>query len=676
MNRALSFALFLLLAAALAALPARAQQQGTPSMDQTPPRTNAAAFEPLDLLPPNDYRAGSGDPGEDYWQNAADYEIDVTLDPEQHRITGSETITYTNNSPEDLEYLWVQLDQNLFAPDSRGASITPPNARFSGFFEGGGYELSNVRITRDGATTGVEPLIDDTRMRIALEEALEAEGGTLEISLDFAFTIPPYGADRMGRLDVEQGTVYQLAQWYPRMYVFDDVNGWNALPYLGQGEYYLDYGTFDISITAPREFIVASTGALQNPEEVMTQEQRRRLEEARQSDSTVTIIGRDEVGQPGTRPEGEGPLTWRYRAENVRDAAWAASEAFIWDAARADTRGGEPALAQSVYPREGIGTEGSPGWEQSTQFTKHSIEFYSDFLDEPYPYPVAINVAGIVGGMEYPQIVFCSVRARGEALFGVTDHEFGHEWFPMIVGSDERRHAWMDEGLNTFMGYYSMLDFYGEPTSRTDRISGAYAARGMQQPSIDQPIATFADRIERSSLGFLAYRKPAIGLRILREYILSPELFDSAFQAYVNRWAYKHPHPADFFRTIEDVAGEDLDYFWRGWFYSQNNIDQAITSVETAGDTARVTLTNKTDFPMPVAMRLTFADGSTKEMRVPVEAFFNDRTFTAVVTGGALESVQLDPEGYLPDVQPADNNWTAQGGVGAMSSSPPSESRR
>ncbi len=525
---------------------------------------------------------------------------------------------------------------------------------------------------RNGERSEPQTIITDTRMRIALGEPLEAEGGTVEIQIDFAFTMPEYGADRMGRLGVRDGTIYEVAQWYPRMYVFDDVNGWNAMPYLGQGEYYLEYGTFDVEIMAPREMTLAATGTLQNPDEVLTDEQQQRLEEARQSRERVFIIDSTEVGRPGTRPEGDGPLTWRYRAENVRDFSWAASQAFIWDAARAETGGEEAALAQSVYPKEGIGTEGNPGWERSTEFTQHAIEFYSDLLT-PYPYPVAINVAGIVRGMEYPQIVFCSVEARGPALFGVTDHEFGHEWFPMIVGSDERRHAWMDEGLNSFIGYYSTLAFYEQEPAEARRAYIGRITEQMVDRAADQPIATYADRIRREDLGFLAYRKPAAGLILLREYVLSePALFDSAFRDYVRRWAYKHPQPSDFFRTIEDVAGEDLDWFWRGWFFSNDRLDQAITAVETQGDTTRVTLASEGGLLMPFELAVTYEDGSTDEVRIPVEAFFTSDTYTTLLTGGPAQRLELNADGLLPDVDDSDNTWTAEGGIGgAPSSSPP-----
>ena len=637
---------------------AHAQEGGAPSTE-----TNIEIFEPPNLPMANDYRAGSGRPGADYWQNEADYDIQVQLDESAHRITGTETITYTNNSPQELDYLWVQLDQNLFSPESRGARITTSEERFSGAFGAGGYQISNLRLVRDGEVVEPEYLIEDTEMRITLDEPLADQGGTLKLKLDYTFTIPEYGADRMGRLETEQGTVYELAQWYPRMFVFDDVSGWNVMPYLGQGEYYLEYGTFEVALTVPRDMIVAATGQLQNPGEVLTADQQRALDEARQSDETVTIIGREDVGTPASRPEGEGMLTWRYRAENVRDFSWAASSAFLWDAARAETGDGSPALAQSFYPEEGIGTGETVGWERSTQMVQHSIEFYSDLI-APYPYPVAINVAGIVAGMEYPQIVFCSVEARGQGLFGVTDHEFGHEWFPMIVGSDERRHAWMDEGLNTFMNHYSRLAYYdaGPAQARARQGFLGAIAEQMVDYAADQPIMTLSDRIIGQNLGFLAYTKPAAGLILLREYVLGPELFDPAFQAYFHRWAYKHPHPADFFRTIEDVAGEDLDWFWNGWFYGTPNLNPALASVTVENGTTRVVVEQRTQMVMPLELAVTYEDGSTEQVRVPVEAFFTTDEHT-VVLPGAAERVVLDPTNTLPDTDASADVWTAEEGL-------------
>jgi len=629
---------------------------------QTVPDHNLESFEPIDLPDPNEFRAADGRPGNEYWQNAADYQIDVRLDTAANTLTGQQTITYTNNAPQALDRLWVQLEQNYFRPDSRGARVVPSDARFSGFFEGAGYEISNVELRRDGET--VDPSIDveGTRMLVELAEPLAANGGTLSLTLDWSFEIPKYGADRHGRLDVENGTVYQLAQWYPRMYVYDDVHGWNPLPYLGQGEYYLEFGTFEVNITVPHNHVVAATGELLNPEEVLTDTQRERLDEARDSRETVHIITEEEAGTAATRPEGDGSVTWRYRAENVRDVSWASSQAFIWDAADADVEG-QDVLAQSFYPEEGIGSGQNPGWEKSTEYVQHSVEFYSETYT-PYPYPNAINVAGIVGGMEYPQIMFCSYEARGRGLFGVTDHEFGHTWFPMVVGSDERRWVWMDEGMNTFMNQYSTLAYYGQgnvPPERALQNLSRVTASTMRSPMGDQPIMTYADHIRDQALGFLAYRKPANGLMLLREYVVGPERFDAAFKAYIDRWAYKHPKPADFFRTIEDVAGEDLDWFWRSWFYETDVVDHTLADVQTRADSSTtVTVKQNGELMLPITAEMTFADGSTDTHRVPAEAFFTKDTHDLrVPEDRTLERVVLDPDRILPDVNRQDNTWTA-----------------
>jgi hypothetical protein len=607
-------------------------------------------FEPLTLPVPSLQRMASGEPGPNYWQQRVDYRIRATLDTTTHRITGSETITYTNNAPLALQELWLQLDQNLFAAGSLGDALIEPGSRWRGAFEGGGFQITRLEVVQQGRRYTPNYLIDDTRMRIDLEMPLPAQGGQVQLEIDFSFIAPEYGADRMGRLRVAQGTVYEIAQWYPRLYVFDDVNGWNVAPYLGQGEFYLEYGNFDVEITVPRNFIVVATGELLNPAEVLTKEQQARLAQARRSAETVYIIRPEEVGRPETRPTGEGPLTWHFRVENVRDFAWAASQAFIWDAAS-----WQHVLLMSVYPKEGLGTPEQPGWEHSTRYLRHSIAHYSEMW-YPYPYPVAINVAGIVGGMEYPMIVFCSVRARGQGLFGVTDHEIGHTWFPMIVGSDERRYAWQDEGLNTFINYYAHQAFYGSASQRSQLMEADYIARLMQDTLLHQPIMTYPDRIRPQALGFVAYRKPGYGMRLLREYVLGPERFDRAFRAYIHRWAFKHPQPADFFRTIENVAGEDLDWFWRGWFYSTDLLDQAIDSVRVAEGQTRLYLHNRQGLVFPVVVEATYADGRKARYRFPVELWATGTRQTVEIPGEAVQ-VALDPDHLLPDLDRTNNIW-------------------
>ncbi len=653
----------LFLAALLVAAPAWAQDDAEPVAP-----TNADAFAPLDLPAPNEYRSASGRPGPAYWQQRADYDIAVRLDPDAHRVTGEETITYTNHSPEALDFLWLHLEQNLFAPGSRGAALTPAGSRWRGSFAEGGLTLGSVEVAHGGRTTTPEYLVDDTRMRIDLAEPLAANGGVLELTIAWSFVVPEYGSDRMGRLDVEGGTVYELAQWYPKMVVFDDVNGWNALPYLGQGEFYLGYGDFDVAITVPTPYTVVATGTLQNPDEVWTAEQQARLAEARTSAERVYVIAPDELGR--AHPHKSATTTWRYRAENVRDVAWAASNRFILDAASAETEAGNT-LILSAYPPEGIGTTEEPGWEEATRFGRASVLNNSRWL--PYPYPVAISVAGVVGGMEYPMLHFSSVEARGMALWGVIDHEIGHNWFPMIVGSDERRHAWMDEGFTSFLNTFSGKTFYDENPDPTiagygqgDQVRmvrltrSPYVAGRMQETAMqDQPVLTPADQVRRPSLGFLAYRKPAKGLLILRDAVLGSERFDAAFFEYIRRWAYKHPQPADFFRTMEDVSGENLGWFWRGWLMSTETLDQAVAGVEQTEGGAVVTVENLGGLVMPADLEVTYEDGTAERVRVPVEAFFKSDTFEMAVPGTSrVASVRLDPDDVLPDTDEANDVWS------------------
>jgi hypothetical protein len=435
------------------------------------------------------------------------------------------------------------------------------------------------------------------------------------------------------------------------------VKGWNVLPYLGAGEFYLEYGTFDYSVTLPSEFVVVGSGELLNPKEVLTKEQFKRYEEAQKSDETVTILGADEIGKKDSRPSPGKSLTWRFRIEHSRDIAWAASKAFIWDAARINLPDNDKALAMSVYPVESAGEE---KWSRSTEYVKNSIEYYSETWFK-YSYPAAVNVAGIVGGMEYPGIVFCSYRASGGSLWGVTDHEFGHNWFPMVVGSNEREHAWMDEGFNTFINGYSTENFNdGEYQSR--RTSSRGITRWMTSERAE-PIFTAPDQIQNGNLGILAYYKPALGLRMLREAIVGPELFDEAFRTYIDRWKYKHPTPNDFFNTIEDVTGHDLDYFWRGWFETTWILDQAVDSVTYIEDDpangALISISNKKDMVLPVFMEITQESGETEMVKLPALVWKNGNTWTMKFNSTTpITGIVLDPDELLPDVDPTNNTWT------------------
>src|SRR6266581_2254134 len=547
----------LLLAALQQPAPAAPARLPTGSADTSP-------FRRLAWPTPTLLREGSGAPGPRYWQQRADYVIRAALDTAAHTITGRETIRYTNNSPDTLRYLWLQVDQNIYRTDSRGAAINPTDARFAGAGFVGGYTiesfgevLAGPRTAR-GPTTRVAPLhttVNSTMLRAELDRPL-APGRTITLDLAYHFQVPEHGSDRMGRKQYPGGWLYEIAQWYPRMAVYDDVRGWNTEQYLGQGEFYLEYGDFDVALTAT---------------------QRERLARAIRSDSGVAIITRTEAGTPATRPAGAAPtFTWRFAAKNVRDVAWAAAPNFIWDAS-----GWNGILMQAYYA-----PEANPDWSQTIGMVRHSIKHYSEKWF-PYPYPTAINIAGPVGGMEYPMIVFCGDRAGGRGLFGVTTHELGHEWFPMTVGSNERLYAWMDEGFNTFINIYSTRAFYRDTTSGRGFIDGwgQYAASGQ-----DIPPMLAADRVPGDLLGNAEYSKPAVGLFVLRQHVLDDTTrCDAAFREYVRRWACKHPTPADFFRSMEDALGEDLSWFWRGWFYRTDVVDLAVDSVRTRTDSSGTT---------------------------------------------------------------------------------------
>ncbi|WP_394801516.1 M1 family metallopeptidase [Belliella filtrata] len=613
------------------------------------------AFTEIGYRQGSAYRTASGKPGPSYWQNKSDYVISVELDEANHSVKGSWKITYTNNSPEALDFVWLYLEQNRFTESSRGTLTTPVQGnRYSGDVDGG-YDISNVKAQISGKNKSVSSdyLISDTRMQVTFAEPIPANGGVGTITMDFEYKIPVKGMDRMGRLDVKDGTIYAMAQWYPRVAVFDDVTGWNTDPYLGAGEFYLGYGDFDYKVTVPFDHIVVASGELQNPGQVLTKELQNRMKNASESDERVYIIQPDEVGDISkNRPKSEGNLTWHFKMNNTRDVAFASSKSFIWDAARINLPSGKKALAQSVYPKE---SDGEEAWGRSTEYSKASVEHYSEMWYE-YPYPVAVNVAADIGGMEYPGLNFCSYKSKGESLWGVTDHEFGHNWFPMIVGTNERRHAWMDEGFNTFINYYSYLAF--NDGEYTNDLIKTRKYLGWLTNSSREPIATHPDRTQSNNLGMVAYMKPALGLMMLREYILGHERFDKAFKSYIRTWAYKHPQPNDFFNHMENVSGENLDWFWKGWFYSNANIDLAVDGVYPYGANYVVAFSNKGDMPMPVVFEVTYEDGSTERRELPVEIWFKGNTWQHLLkVDKKVTKIEIDPDKVITDTNAGNDVW-------------------
>lgn len=599
-------------------------------------------------------RTASGKPSENYWQNAANYQIEVTLNEEEHVLAGKVTIDYINNSPEELDFVWLQLEQNRFTEDSRGTLTTPIQGnRYNGDTDGG-YEISAVqaKVGKKGNVSS-KYLISDTRMQVWFDEPIPAKGGTATISMNFSFKVPQKGMDRMGRLEVEDGWIYAFAQWYPKMAVFDDIEGWNVEPYLGAGEFYLEYGDFDYKVTVPYDHIVVGSGKLMNPKEVLSSELMDRYEKAQNSDETVYLVSPEEIQNTElTRPKQEGMITWHFQIQNSRDIAFATSKTFIWDAAKINLPSGKTILAQSVYPKE---SDGEEAWSRSTEYSKASIEHYSEMWYE-FPYDAATNVAADIGGMEYPGLNFCRYTSKGEGLWGVTDHEFGHNWFPMIVGNNERRYAWMDEGFNTFINHYSTLAFndgeYPSTLNQTRRFNNYFLNENREG------IDTYPDVANTSNLGMVAYMKPAIGLIMLREYVLGAERFDNAFRSYIETWAYKHPQPTDFFNHMENVAGENLSWFWQGWFYGNGNIDLGLNAVVPYAGNYVAVINNKGDIPMPVLLEIEFEDGSKERQMLPVEIWQRGDTWNHLIkTTKKVKSVVIDPDKVLPDINLGNDSW-------------------
>jgi hypothetical protein len=620
---------------------------------QTPFQNNHEKFDDFTYRQGNTYRTASGNPGPDYWQNGADYVLAVELDDVKNTLSGTVNITYHNNSPEPLNFIWLHLEQNRYTPESRGALATPIQGfRFDGDLDGG-YTITNVKA-KTGRSESSRYLITDTRMQVFFDQPIAPNGGKGTISMNFKYNIPGKGLDRMGRLDVEKGTVYSMAQWYPRVAVFDDVLGWNTEPYLGAGEFYLGYGDFDYKVTVPFDHIVVGSGALQNEREVLPSLLQTRMRNAEKSDATVFIIKPEEVGNTQiTRPKQSGKITWHFIMENTRDIAFASSKAFIWDAARINLPDGKKAIAQSAYPPESYGNN---GWERSTEYTKASIEFYSDKW-YPYPYPAAVNVASNVGGMEYPGVSFCGYDRKGASLWSVTDHEWGHMWFPMIIGTNEKRFFWMDEGFNTFMNYYSTKAFNNGEYS--PRLSRDALVNWLRSPN-REPIVTHPDVAQSNNLGMTGYWKPGYGMIMLREYVLGQERFDNAFKSFMHAWAYKHPQPNDFFNHMENVAGENLNWFWKHWYYTNDNIDLAIEAVDTVGSDYLLTFVNR-GFPFPLKFEVTYEDGTKERKELPVEVWQRgNRWIYLLETDKKLVRVEIDPDKIVADIDSLNNIWNRE----------------
>jgi len=612
---------------------------------------DTSIFAPLDLPPGNMFRSASGAPGPKYWQNHADYDIKASLDTTTKTLTGSLKLKYTNNSPDTLRFIWLQMEQNAFKDKSLNSFIFPQDSRFGARGFEGGDVVERFEQVLPTKKVALKQRANGTVMKVDLAEPL-APGKAATFEVGWHFLIPEHGADRMGR----DGSLYELAQWYPRVNVYDDIRGWNTEPYLGQGEFYLEYGDYTVEITVPSGYIVASTGSLTNPSAVLTPTQISRLAQAIKSATPVNIATLDEIKSGAARPKtSSATLTWKFAAKNVRDVAWAASPEYIWDAS-----GWNGILAQAYYRPTAV-----EPWKDAADQTRMSIEEYSTRWYK-YPWPQMSAVEGPISGMEYPMLVMEAKSDDKYDLYNVVTHEIGHNWFPMIVGSNERVYMWQDEGFNTFINTFSEGKRYPEKGDQMQRARGERSiVEQVQQAGADGPIDVMPDRIDPRMLGVAAYVKPSVGLQLLRQEIMGPEAFDDAFRTYIERWAFKHPTPGDFYRTMEDVGGKRLDWFWREWFKENVKFDQAIDTVvvqpaPTGGQTVIVVYGNRARGVLPIHAKFTFSDGSVEQYDYPAEVWSTNtlhymRRYN--FKGKTLTRIELDPELRLVDIDRANNTW-------------------
>ncbi len=624
------------LAAGLVAAPLSAQEPD----DRIPPR-------PID--PPDAFDAAvvtgtrnpDGRPGDGYWQQRADYEIDAELDPEEGVLRATETITYHNRSPDTLEVVLLRLEQNVYAPGARRNRRVVPT---------GGVTISDVEVDGEPATTEhpgsgyYEPL---TLTAVNLNRPL-APGEAARISLDFSFAVPAAPTFRQGNVD---GELFGLAQWYPRVAVYDDVYGWDYTPYLGDGEFYLEYGDFDVRITVPGGWVVGATGTLQNPEEVLTAEAARRLSAARGSDEVVRVISAADV-EAGRTTQEAAELTWRFTASDVRDFAFATSDTYAWDAKGVDVRGpdGETSrvLAQAFY-RPHLET-----WRQrGIEFVAHSLTSLSEWIGL-YPYPQLSIAEGPTGGMEYPMFIFNPSTNSVRGLAGVTIHEAAHQWFPMAVGTMEAKHAWMDEGIVSYWDEMSAATLWDEASPDWGRTSSYLGVAGTER---EVPLMRHTDLVNPyGSRGMAAYTKPAVVLGALRS-VVGDSTFLAAFRDLYESWTYRHPQPWDVFNTFERHAGRDLDWFWRPLFFETAVLDHAVETVEHVGDRSRIVLRDRGRVILPTPVLMEMADGSTRRAWVPADVWLEMGRRHELTVPGEVVRVELDPEGAFPDVERANNTW-------------------
>jgi hypothetical protein len=615
----------LLLAAALTA--------AAPSDTLPVPHRQLAALEAAT-------RTRAGVPGPRYWQQHVSYRIRTRLHPEDTRVTGSERITYTNRSPDTLTSIALNLPQNVFAPGNPRNRTVPVT---------GGFDLERVMVQGTDVTPAPTGRSLTTSESVSLPRPLPP-GGTAELEIAWSFDVPE-GTFRMGR---EGKEVFYLAQWYPQIAVYDDLRGWVRDPYLGNGEFYLDYGDFEVEVTAPAGWLVSATGVLENAREVLTPQALERLGSLTREGITHVVSQADVAAGRATAASGpDGTLTWRFRAESVRDFAWGASDRYVWDGTVAEYRSDDGATRSStIYT---LYRPDRPNWERSAEFARHAIETHSEWY--PYPYPhMTVNEGVIGGGMEYPMITIIGGGRTPESLYGVISHELAHMWWPMVAGSDERNHAWIDEGFASLSEDLASDLFFPGTNAGLNTMNGYLRIAGTddETPSMrpTDEVGPFGNR------GTAAYGKPATVFRALRA-ILGPAVFDEAMRSYIRRWEYKHPTPLDLFWTFEDVSGRDLDWFFFPWLYTTRVLDQAVVAVEQGSSGAVVVLEDRGEIPMPVIVEVVTDSGNRSRQMVPVSAWEGRRARVRLSAPGRVVEVVLDPEQRFPDVDRENNRWAA-----------------
>ena len=615
----------------------------------TPPRGYLAALQ-------KGTRTPDGRPGPEYWQQFVDYDIDVKIEPETALLTASERITVRNETPAERRALVLHLYQNVFGEGAaRGRSSTVTGGMTLSRVAVGGVELEQLPPMRFFGQQPQQPVdpgyrVDGTIAVVQLPAAL-APGGTVEMEVEWSFTVPGSGGFRMGHLNHE---VFQLAQWYPQIAVFDDVFGQDQSPYLGGGEFYTDYGDFKVDVTVPEGWVVVGTGMLTNPSDVLRPESARLLASAAALDTVVAVVSAaDREAGRATRPSDDGWHTWSFDAAMVRDFAFAAGGNYVWHVTGAETgHVNGRALIQNVFDPT------NEPWAEATLFAKHAIEFFSDYI-MPYPYPQATAAMGPpeVSGMEYPMITFITHQAGGRELNHVVTHELSHFWMPMIVGTKEMAYAWMDEGLTTYNTSLAMADFYESPVGRPGDEQGYHMIVRLE---MQEPIMGHMDHAEHEfGAAVAAYSKPGMMLHSLR-HMIGEAKFDAFYKDYAATWAFKHPMPWDFFAMLEEAAGANLDWFWQPWFYGTATLDQAIDEVVPGAGSADITVSNLSSGVMPVELGIDYADGSSETVVWPASVWAGTRKATRTVpTAGVVQKVTIDPEGYYPDLDRSNNEWEA-----------------